>query len=82
MRYLRRFISDLLYGYPALSNLWWGIKEDMREKNGYYTMKKIPMDNITKWADITTHKRRIIDTKDLRILMRAVRGYNEVISRL
>jgi hypothetical protein len=82
MKYLSRFITDLLYGYPAFSNLWWGIKDDIREKTGYYEMKKIPLSNYTKWGDILTHKRRMIDAKESRKLWKAIHDYNEIIENL
>lgn len=79
MKYIKRFIFDLLYGLPAFSNLKWEIREDIREKTGYYRMKKIPLQNMMKWADILAHRRMIINKKEANKLFRAICHYNQVL---
>ena len=79
---VKRFFNDLLYGYPAFSNLKWQIRENHRIKIGYWRMDKIPLSVVTKYGEIITHLRREINVKDMKKLLKAIKYYNEVIDKI
>ena len=83
MKYIKRFINDLLYGYPAFSNLRFGIKENIKERLGYYRMKELSgFDLMMKYGEILTHKRRFVEPKNIKKLLKAVQDYNSVIKNI
>ncbi len=79
---IKRFFKDLLYGYPAFSNLRWSIIDAYRKRTGYYKMDPLSLKRAMKWSDIMTHQRRIVTKKDCNKLFKAIHNYNEIIDKL
>lgn len=76
---IKRFFRDLLYGYPAFGNLRWEIIEKIRVRCGYYKMKPLSYELVTKYGDLMTRKRKIIQAGNVKKMLRAIENFNEVI---